>query len=134
MRPYKILVVDDDELFRQLLVSYLGDRGAAVSGVRDGAEALHQMSRSSYDVVLLDLMMPHMTGMDFLVSVDALVSDPSLPELPIMPSVVVMTSASSEAIPDCDIEGCFPRLVRAVLRKPVDGATLATHIERLEQA
>ncbi len=53
-----ILVCDDEEPFRRLLKNELTRKGYAVSVAADGAEALRQLAASSFDVVLLDVVMP----------------------------------------------------------------------------
>ena len=99
-----ILVVDDDDNVRHLLVDYLTEHSALlVDSARDGADALHRVHVQKYDLVLLDVMMPHMTGIDFLDSLLALKSDPSVATLRKLPAVVVVTSASTEQIPSGQI-------------------------------
>ncbi len=61
-----ILVVDDDETLRTELGSLLRDSGYVVSLAADGPEALERLALGGIDVVLLDLMMPGMTGLDVL--------------------------------------------------------------------
>jgi CheY-like chemotaxis protein len=82
MAQGNILVVDDDESVRLLLMEYLRERACLhVDGARDGVEALHQIAIKPYTVVVLDVMMPYMSGIDFLTSLDALLSDPSVKSL-----------------------------------------------------
>jgi len=125
-----LLVVEDDDAIRVLLVEYFKEHSAVeVDAARDGAEALHQIATKDYAVVLLDLMMPHMSGVDFLSSLEALTSDPSVKSLDAPPSVFVITSASDDAVPDGEIEHRFPGLVRGVMRKPLDVDALAKRVE-----
>ncbi len=66
MAQGNILVVDDDESVRRLLMEYLKERTCLlVDGARDGVEALHQIAVKPYAVVILDVMMPYMSGIDF---------------------------------------------------------------------
>jgi len=58
----RILIVDDDEDILQLMSFVLQDEGYAVECARDGWAALHQISSSTLDLVLLDLMMPGLDG------------------------------------------------------------------------
>jgi len=62
----QILVVDDEEPFRFVLESELGRVGHAVRGVPSGEEALTALAAQDFDVVLLDLKMPGMGGMEAL--------------------------------------------------------------------
>jgi len=62
----KILVVDDDEVVRRSHLRSLSGLNCNAMGVWDGAEALAAMERDPFDVVLLDLRMPGLDGMDVL--------------------------------------------------------------------
>ena len=115
-----------------LLVDYFREHSnVEVDTARDGVEALLAVSHHDYAVVVLDLMMPHMSGIDFLVSLQALTSDPSVKTLDHAPAVVVITSAPQDAIPADEIEHRFPKVVHAVLRKPLDVRALAQCVESL---
>jgi len=59
----RILVVDDDQRLRELLVRYLGGEGYEVKAVHDGAAMDRQLSRERYDVIVLDLMLPGEDGL-----------------------------------------------------------------------
>ena len=125
-----VLVVEDDDTIRQLLMEYLKQHSLlTVDGARDGVEALHQISTKRYSVVVLDLMMPKMSGVDFLDSLNALTSDPSVKPLESPPSVIVITAASDAELPSLTIASRSP-LVREVFRKPLDISGLAEAIER----
>lgn len=60
----KILVVDDDAEIRELLHDLLTDEGFRVNVASDGKEALDILQREGGWVILLDLMMPKMTGQE----------------------------------------------------------------------
>lgn len=62
----KILVVDDDRATRHLLTKVLASAGFAASAARDGADALKQLQRRRFDLILLDIWMPRMSGLDLL--------------------------------------------------------------------
>ena len=59
----RILVVDDDQRLRDLLVKYLGGEGYEVKAVHDGAGMDKQLSRERYDLLVLDLMLPGEDGL-----------------------------------------------------------------------
>jgi CheY-like chemotaxis protein len=127
-----VLVVEDDDSIRLLLMEYLKEDSALqVDGARDGVDALHHVSTRSYSVVILDLMMPYMTGIDFLDSLQVLASDPSVKTLEQPPAVIVVTSAPPEHIANSELERRFPSFVRAVLRKPVQAEELRAALQRL---
>ncbi len=59
-----ILVVDDDEGIRKLLKQELEDAGYAADEADKGVEALEKIKRKRYDLIILDVMMPGITGLD----------------------------------------------------------------------
>jgi len=66
MRPHKILVVDDEANIRRIITSYLRSDGFEVAEASDGEAALAEFDRTSPDLVLLDIMMPGLDGIDVL--------------------------------------------------------------------
>jgi CheY-like chemotaxis protein len=133
MQKAKVLIVDDDEAERRLLSAFLLSKPELeVETARDGVEALHQLSRGGrYDVILLDVMMPLMSGVDFLDSLRALTDDPSVKTIDKTPAVIVITAASDSVLPNDAIFHRYPEVVRGVFRKPVDMARLSACLEQL---
>src|SRR5437763_13264402 len=100
MREANVLVVEDDDTIRRLLVEYLKQHSYVnVESARDGVEALHLINTRHYRVIVLDVMMPKMSGVDLLDSVQALLSDPSVKALETPPAVVVITATAASALP-----------------------------------
>ena len=62
----RILVVDDDDAIRALLATVLRRRGLRVEMARNGREAVEMLEEGRYSLVLLDLMMPLMSGYEVL--------------------------------------------------------------------
>jgi sigma-B regulation protein RsbU (phosphoserine phosphatase) len=62
----RILVVDDEELNRDLLVRRLGKKGYLVESADGAAQADQQVEQSDYDLILLDIMMPDVDGFQYL--------------------------------------------------------------------
>lgn len=62
----KILVVDDDRATRHLLTKLLTRAGFTATAARDGRDALTRLQNDRYDLMLLDIWMPRMTGLDLL--------------------------------------------------------------------
>jgi two-component system OmpR family response regulator len=58
-----ILIVDDDEQIRQLLREYLAGFGMSVTGVTDGVAMEESLAKNSFDLVILDLMLPGEDGL-----------------------------------------------------------------------
>ncbi|MEO8143692.1 MAG: two-component system response regulator OmpR [Betaproteobacteria bacterium] len=59
----RILVVDDDQRLRELVVRYLGEQGFEARAVPDAASMDKQLARERYDLVVLDLMLPGEDGL-----------------------------------------------------------------------
>ena len=71
----RILIVEDEDIVRQLLSGLLSEEGYAVDAVGSGEEALKALDRELYDLVLLDLNLPGMQGMSVLGAAPALQTD-----------------------------------------------------------
>ncbi|MBI4545368.1 MAG: sigma-54-dependent Fis family transcriptional regulator [Gemmatimonadetes bacterium] len=74
-RKARVLVVEDEEIVGDLLVKVLGEEGYAVESVASGEDALKALDRELYDLVLLDLNLPGMYGMNVLSAAPALQTD-----------------------------------------------------------
>ncbi|TAA67899.1 response regulator transcription factor [Planococcus salinarum] len=61
----KVLVADDEDILRLLIVDTLED-DFEVEEAEDGKEALQKIRENDYDLIILDYMMPHLTGMEVL--------------------------------------------------------------------
>ena len=59
-----LLVVDDDQRIRTLLVRYLGDHGFRVTSASDAADARQRLDGLAFDLLIVDVMMPGETGME----------------------------------------------------------------------
>jgi DNA-binding response OmpR family regulator len=107
----QLLVVDDDAGIRQLLVAFFRRYGFQLREAANGREALEAMHAGNVDLVIMDLMMPEVSGWDVLRERER---DPSLQRIPML-----VISALSEATED--IVG---KQVAAVLTKPFDLSAL----------
>jgi DNA-binding response OmpR family regulator len=67
----RILVVDDDEGLRELLVRYLSDNGLDVAAVGDGSAMRHYLATHPVDLILLDVMLPGEDGLTLARSLNA---------------------------------------------------------------
>jgi two-component system alkaline phosphatase synthesis response regulator PhoP len=86
--PGHILAVDDDDLIRRLVQFNLQRAGYRVTPARDGLEALEQIEQERPDLVLLDVNMPRLDGIELLRRLRA---DPGTATLP-----VVMLTAKAQ--------------------------------------
>jgi len=85
----RLLVVDDEEINRDLLQRRLERRGFQVAGAKDGLEALQLIESQAFDLVLLDIMLPGIDGLEVLRRIRA---KSTIQELP-----VVMVSAKDDS-------------------------------------
>ncbi len=83
-----LLVVDDNEMNRDMLTRRLSRRGFTVVTAADGQEALDRIAEQSFDVILLDITMPRVDGMEVLSRLRETTSAADLP--------VIMATARSE--------------------------------------
>lgn len=65
----KILIVDDDDALRTVLSDILKDKGYIIDEASSGDEAIEKVALTNYEIVLLDLVMPKMGGMDVLTEI-----------------------------------------------------------------
>jgi two-component system, sensor histidine kinase and response regulator len=77
----RILVVDDDEKILNLEKTILEQRGFEVTGAIGGAEALQVLGERSFDLVLLDVMMPEVDGFTVCRKIK---EDPRFKDLPVV--------------------------------------------------
>ena len=66
MEPIRVLIVDDEDQFVDAVVERLRLRGLEADGVTSGDEAMEFLRRSPYDVVLLDVKMPGLGGLEMI--------------------------------------------------------------------
>ena len=64
-RP-RVLVVDDEKFIRDIIADFLGMEGYIVRTAEDGSSAMKELERARYDMVISDLKMPRMGGLDLL--------------------------------------------------------------------
>jgi class 3 adenylate cyclase len=113
-----VLVVDDSETNRDILVRRLTREGYEVETASDGAEALEAVGRRKFDLVLLDIMMPGLNGYQVL---ERLKTTPELRDIP-----VIMISALDE------IDGivrCIEMGAEDYLPKPFNPVILRARVE-----
>ena len=67
--PAHILVIDDDDRLRDLLRRFLSESGFRVSDAADAQQALQLLSVITFDMLVVDVMMPGETGVEFLASI-----------------------------------------------------------------
>ena len=68
-QPSNVLIVDDDEGSRDVFCKLLTSAGYAVQSANDGLDAIRHMEQTPFNVVLTDVCMPHMDGMELLTTI-----------------------------------------------------------------
>jgi CheY-like chemotaxis protein len=77
----RLLLVDDEPDFVDVVSAWLAFKGYKVDTAKDGQEALVKLRKGSYDLVLLDLMMPRLDGYEFCRQIR---EDEALKEVPVL--------------------------------------------------
>lgn len=106
-------MVDDEPAIRALVAKIVQRAGYPVDVACDGAEAHARIDAHDYAVVVLDLMMPHMNGFEF---VEALRTRRGP-----RPAVIVITAAEEMSL----VRQLDPQVVHSIIRKPFDINVLA---------
>jgi len=107
--PARILLVDDLDVNRDLAVTFLSQAGHTVDTAVDGAEALAAIATNDYDLVLMDVQMPVMDGLEATARIRALPGPKR--DVPI----VAMTAYATRQ----DIERCIKVGMSAHIAKPI---------------
>jgi putative nucleotidyltransferase with HDIG domain len=68
---YRVLVVDDEKVIREILSDFLSMEGYVVRTVEHGLQALEELEQRSYNLVITDLKMPHMGGLELLEEINS---------------------------------------------------------------
>jgi len=101
-----LLIVDDEEPIRNLLARVAERAGFDVEVASDGIEALETLARREFLIVIVDLMMPRLSGYELVQKISTLTP---------RPCVIVAT-----ALTNSDVATLDDSMVRRVIRKPFD--------------
>ena len=115
-----VLLVDDNEQNLELLLAYLEDLGCELRTANDGAEALAEVAKRRPDIILLDVMMPRMSGFQTCARIK---KDPATSDIPI-----VMVTALNEV---SDAERAVESGADGFIVKPVNKLELTTSVRAL---
>lgn len=85
----RILIIEDDEEMRALLKDFFDEEGFKTDSVPDGSEAFRILVREIFDIVITDIRMPGLTGLDII---------PGVRRLQPETSIIVITAFGSEEV------------------------------------
>jgi signal transduction histidine kinase/ActR/RegA family two-component response regulator len=111
--PLRLLVAEDNAINRMVILRLLGQLGYTATAVEDGAQAVRELARAPFDVVLMDIQMPVMDGLEAMRVIRA---RPSARQ----PRIIAVTANASAA----DAAACAAAGADAFVTKPVSLAAL----------
>lgn len=117
---YRILIVDDEPIIRRLMRETLASDTIEVLEAENGAEGLKMLRSGSVDLVVLDWLMPRMTGLEVLVEVRR---DLGMRDIPVIMLTAKASAASKEAAQSCG--------ANAFLTKPFSPLELMEVVEKM---
>ena len=107
----KILVVEDNELNLKLFCDLLRAHGYAAEPVRDGLEAMDRARAFSPDLIIMDIQMPNISGLELI---EQLKADEGLKATPIMAVTAYAAKGDEERIRDAGAEGYVSKPISLV--------------------
>lgn len=123
----KILVVEDNELNLKLFCDLLRAHGYEAEAVRDGREALERARAFAPELVVMDIQMPHISGLELIEQMKA---DAELRATPIMAVTAYAAKGDEERIRDAGAEGYVSKPISVVRFVEAVAALLAAAAER----
>ena len=118
-KPIKVLIVDDEEIMRNLFVDILQDEGYQVTTVTNGLEAQEKVKKENFDVAFVDVHMPIMDGIKTLQSLRQLATKTGVVMMDSMPKYVLERFQDEGAV-TCIHKPFDIREVRAVVKEIMD--------------
>lgn len=120
MSGIRVLVAEDQQLNYQLLEEYLTVMGHSVTWARDGAEAVRLARTGQFDVMVLDVHMPVLDGLEVM---QALRAEPPANDL----GVIVVTGDDGSGVQS----GLIAAGVQRFMTKPIDLGALSAAVDSL---
>jgi len=124
MEQGRILIVDDEEIMRESLTDWLKEDGYEVVAVEDGFKGLVEAQSSSWNVMLLDLKMPKMDGLEVLKEVKRLKLDIPVIIITAYATVDTAVAAIKEGAYDYIVKPFHPEEVGLIIKKIIERQNL----------
>jgi CheY-like chemotaxis protein len=121
--PLEILLVEDTQANQKLVLELLAKRGHRVAVAGDGREAIQLAKQQAFDVILMDVQMPHVDGLQATSAIREA-------ERKLTDRRVPIVAITAYALPE-DERRCLDAGMDAYVAKPIDGAKLVALVERL---
>ena len=116
-----ILIVEDTELNLKLFCDLLRVHGFDVEPVRDGRDALDRAREFLPELVIMDIQMPHVSGLELI---EQLKADPDLKHIPVMAVTAYAAKGDEERIRDAGAEGYVSKPISVMKFVEAVGALL----------
>src|SRR5690349_8569326 len=123
----KILVVEDNELNLKLFCDLLRAHGFEAEPVRDGRDALDRARDFAPDLVVMDIQMPHVSGLELI---EQMKSDAELKSTPVMAVTAYAAKGDEERIRDAGAEGYVSKPISVIRFVDAVQGLLAAAAER----
>ena len=127
----KILVVEDNELNLKLFCDLLRAHGYAAEPVRDGREAIERARAFAPDLIVMDIQMPYISGLELI---EQLKVDQELKGIPIMAVTAYAAKGDEERIREAGAEGYVSKPISVMKFVAAVAALLSEAAERTEAA
>lgn len=124
METGKILIVDDEEIMRESLTDWLKEDGYSVDAVEDGFKALEAVQKERYNVMLLDLKMPKMDGLEVLKRVKEMKLDLPVIIVTAYATVDTAVSAIKQGAYDYIVKPFHPEELGSIIKKIIEHQNL----------
>jgi two-component system, cell cycle response regulator DivK len=109
--PQKIMIVEDNELNLKLFTDLLRAHQFVVEGVKDGRLALEQARMFAPDMVIMDIQLPHVSGLDLI---EAMQKDEQLAAIPVLAVTAYAGKGDEERIMSAGARGYLSKPVGMV--------------------
>ena len=117
-----ILLIDDDDFFREVMLIMLQKSGHKVTEAHDGVKALALLERLRPDVIITDILMPHMDGVEFITELSRQSN-----ETP----VIAMSGGRRSITAAFNLESAKLMGVKATLTKPITHIALSAALREV---
>ncbi len=121
MPEKRILIVDDEEGYRKVLTNSLIDLGFETKAVNNGFDALEEIKRQCYPIILLDVKMPGMDGIELLDQMQEMIS---------RLHIVIITAYTDEEV----VKEAMKKGAKRVITKPFSTDDIEVYLREVTKS